>query len=199
MKRLLALSFALLVLSAAVVLASPAGAASTANGTLLKATIPPTSLKLSTGETVTVSGSLDVAIAQFNVQDGKIVANATLSGTLMGTTSSNETVVATFTNTRIVARVTDLQADCQAGTLSFTLHAVVPANSVDVTVNGTPVSLKGPIKLKVPIAISTAEISDPATAGKVGAIICKSDSLLKSGGSLDQIVNQLTALLRALA
>jgi Ca2+-dependent lipid-binding protein len=199
MNRLLALPFALLVLSAAVVLASPAGAASTASGTLLTATIPSTSLKLSTGETVTVRGELSVAIAQFNVQDGKIVTNATLAGSLTATTSSGETVVVTFTNTRIVARVTDLQADCQAGTLSFTLQALVPTNSVDVTVNETPVSLKGPIKLTVPIAISTADISDPATAGKVGAIICQIDRLLKSGGSLDRIVNQLNALLRTLA
>jgi len=53
--------------------------------------------------------------------------------------------------------------------------------------------------LTIPIAISTADISDPATAGKVGAVICRIDALLTSGGSLDQIVNQLNALLRALA
>ena len=195
MNRLLALSSTSLVLLAAVVFASPATAAS---GTTFNATIPPTSLKLSTGGTVTVSGTVSVAIAQFTVQDGAIVADATLTGSLTGQTSTGDMVTASFTNTRVVARVTNLQADCRAGTVSFNLSAVVQPNGVDVSVNGSPVALRGPIRLTVPIAVSTADISDPATAGRVGAIICRLDARLDGGGSLDQIVNQLNALLKAL-
>ncbi len=162
--------------------------------------VPLTTLvTLSSGETVTVSGTLNVAIAQFKVQDSQIIANATLNGSLTGTTSSLGTVNGAFTNTKVVLKITHLQANCQAGTLSFDFTAVVPSSGVDVTVNGEPVSLKGPIRLSGTISISTATISDPATAAKVGAIICRIDALLKSGASLDQIVNQLNALLNALA
>jgi hypothetical protein len=198
MKRL-----SILTLAAAALLAvGPAAAPATASaGTAF--TVPlNTSLTLSSGETVTVSGSLSFAIAQFKVQDGQIVANATLNGSLIGTTTSLGTVTATFSNAKVVLKISNLQANCQAGTLSFDFKAVVPSNGVDVTVNGEPVSLKGPIKLSGHVSISTtevAELADAATAAKVGAIICRIDALLHNGGSVDQIVNQLNALLNALA
>ena len=68
----------------------------------------PRSLTLSTGETVTVSGPLSVAITQFKAQGGKLVAVASLHGTLTGTTSAGDTVTATFTNAKVVLTVSNL-------------------------------------------------------------------------------------------
>ena len=76
-------------------------------------------MTLSTGETVTVSGPLSVAITKFKVQGGKLVAVATLNGTVTGTTSAGDTVRATSTNAKVVLTVSNLQASCSAGTLSF--------------------------------------------------------------------------------
>ena len=195
------LGYLLCALAAMVALTTgmPSAVAAPAAGTVLNATISPTSLTLSTGETVTVSGSLSVAITQFKVQGDKIVAVATLNGTLIGTTSAGDTVTATFTNARVVLRISNLQASCSAGTLSFDVRAVIPPSGVEVTVNGAPVSLKKAVVLTGSVMVSTASISDPRVAGRVGALICQLDSLLRSGGSLEAIVDRLNQLLRVLA
>jgi hypothetical protein len=75
------------------------------------------------------------------------VAAASLNGTLTGTTSAGDTVTATFTNTKVVLTVSNLQANCSAGTLSFDFRAVIPPSGVEVTVNGAPVSLKKAVVL----------------------------------------------------
>ena len=178
--------------------AAPAASAAPPTGTVL--TVPTNAtLTLSTGETVTVTGSLEVAISQFKVQGDKIVAVATLNGTLIGTTSAGDTVTATFTNAKVVLRISNLQASCSAGTLSFDVRAVIPPSGVEVTVNGAPVSLKKAVVLTGSVMVSTASISDPRVAGRVGALICQLDSLLRSGGSLEAIVDRLNQLLRVLA
>ena len=194
------LGYLLCALAAMVALTTgmPSAVAAPAAGTVLNATISPTSLTLSTGETVTVSGSLSVAITQFKVQGDKIVAVATLNGTLIGTTSAGDTVTATFTNAKVVLRISNLQASCSAGTLSFNFRAVIPPSGVEVTVNGAPVSLKKAVVLTGSVMVSTASISDPRVAGRVGALICQLDSLLRSGGSLEAIVDRLNQLLRVL-
>ena len=195
------LGYLLCALAAMVALTTgmPSAVAAPAAGTVLNATISPTSLTLSTGETVTVSGSLSVAITQFKVQGDKIVAVATLNGTLIGTTSAGDTVTATFTNAKVVLRISNLQASCSAGTLSFYVRAVIPPSGVEVTVNGAPVSLKKAVVLTGSVMVSTASISDPRVAGRVGALICQLDSLLRSGGSPEAIVDRLNQLLRVLA
>ena len=197
-KRLAYLPLALMVVLA-LTARMPSVVAAPSDGTVLSANLSPTSLTLSTGDTVTVSGSLSVAITQFKVQGGKIVAGATLNGSLSGTTSSGDTVTATFTNTKVVLTISNLQANCSAGTLSFDFRAVIPPSGVDVTVNGVPVSLKKAVVLTGSVTVSTASISDPSVAGRAGALICQLDSLLKSGASLDAIVDKLNQLLRVLA
>ena len=197
-KRLAYLPLALAVLLT-LTARMPSAAAATADGTVLSANVSPTSLTLSTGETVTVSGSLSVTIKQFKVQGGKLVAVATLNGTLIGTTSAGDTVTATFTNAKVVLTITNLQANCSAGTLSFDFRAVIPPSGVEVTVNGAPVSLKKAVVLTGSVTVSTASISDPSVAGRAGALICQLDRLLKSGASLDATVDRLNQLLRVLA
>jgi hypothetical protein len=198
LKRLGCLLLGLAAMAAVTARMPSAGAAPSA-GTILTATISPISLTLSTGETATVSGSLSVTITQFKVQDGKIVAVANLNGTLTGTTSAGDTVTATFTNAKVVLTVSNLQANCSAGTLSFDLRAVIPPSGVEVTVNGAPVSLKKAVVLTGSVTVSTASIADPSVAGRAGALICQLDSLLKSGASLEAIVDKLNQLLRVLA
>jgi hypothetical protein len=198
LKRLGCLLLGLAAMAAVTARMPSAGAAPSA-GTILTATISPISLTLSTGETATVSGSLSVTITQFKVQDGKIVAVANLNGTLTGTTSAGDTVTATFTNAKVVLTVSNLQANCSAGTLSFDLRAVIPPSGVEVTVNGAPVSLKKAVVLTGSVTVSTASISDPSVAGRAGALICQLDSLLKSGASLEAIVDKLNQLLQVLA
>ena len=177
----------------------PSAVAAPSAGTVLTATISPTSLTLATGETVTVSGPHSAAITQFKAQGDKIVAVATLNGTLTGTTSTGDTVTATFTNTKVVLSVSNLQASCSAGTLSFDVRGVIPPSGVEVTVNGAPVSLKKAVVLVGSVTVSTASIADPSVAGRAGALICQLDSLLRSGGSLEAIVDRLNQLLRVLA
>jgi hypothetical protein len=148
MGRRLAYLMVVLTATVAVPAGMPSAVAAPSPGTVLTATVGPTSLTLSTGETVTVSGPLSVAITQFKVQGGKIVAVATLNGSLTGTTSSGDTVTATFTNTKVVLTVSNLQASCSAGTLSFDFRGVIPPSGLEVTVNGVPVSLKKAVVLR---------------------------------------------------
>ena len=65
--------------------------------------------------------------------------------------------------------------------------------------NGTPVSLKKAVVLTGSVTVSTASISDPRVAGRAGSLICQLDSLLRSGASLEAIVDRLNQLLRVLA
>lgn len=160
-KRLAYLLFALAAMVAVTARMPSAGAAPSA-GTVLNATVSPTSLTLSTGETVTVSGPLSVAITQFKAQGGKLVAVATLNGTLTGTISAGDTVTATFANAKVVLTVSNLHASCSGGTLSLDFRAVIPPSGVEVTVNGAPVSLKKAVFLAGSITVSTASISDLA-------------------------------------
>lgn len=127
------------------------------------------------------------------------MAVATLNGSLTGTTSAGDAVTATFTNTKVVLTASNLQASCSAGTLTFDVREVIPPSGVEVTVNGAPVSLKKAVILTGSVTVSTASISDPSVAGRAGALICQLDSLLRSGASLEAIVDKLNQLLRVLA
>ena len=65
--------------------------------------------------------------------------------------------------------------------------------------NEAPVSLKKAVVLTGSVTVSTASISHPSVAGRAGALICQLDSLLRSGASLEAIVDRLNQLLRVLA
>jgi hypothetical protein len=108
-------------------------------------------------------------------------------------------VTATFTNAKFVLTVSNLQASYSAGTLSFDFRGVIPPSGVEVTVNGALVSLKKAVVLTGSVTVSTASISDPSVAGRGGALISQLDSLLRSGASLEAIVDKLNQLLRVLA
>jgi uncharacterized Fe-S cluster-containing protein len=83
-------------------------------------------LTLAGGQTVTASGSVELTIQRLSVDDGSIVLVDGLNGTLTA-----GSVTATFTNVRIVAAITNLQANCEAGTLSFNYRVTVPTRGIN--------------------------------------------------------------------
>ena len=182
------------------VVASAAAAYAPAAGAATKLSSPVSAtLTLASGQTVTVSGNVELTIQQFQVNDRSIVLVARLSGTLTAETSL-ETVTAIFTNVKVNAAITNLQADCDAGTLSFNYRLTIPTSGISVTVDDVPVPLRGAVTLRGSVAISTVQIAavDPALAQIVGELICDIDTLLSTGGSLDAIVADLNAIVSSL-
>jgi len=157
-------------------------------------------LTLSTGQTLNASGSVALTIQQFNVNDKSIVLIGRVNGTLTANVSTLGTVTATFTNVKVVAQVTNLQANCSAGTLSFNYRVTIPTSGISVTVNGTPVPLRGAVTLAGSVSISTAQIAaiSPTLATAVGQLTCDIETLQQTGGSLDAIVADLNAILAEL-
>lgn len=154
-------------------------------------------LTLTGGQSVAVSGSVALTIQHFEVDDDSIVLVARLSGQLSGTVAGIP-VAATFTNVRVVAAITNLQANCAAGTVSFNYRVTVPTQGISVTVGGVPVTLRGAVTLRGSLAIATSQIADPELAAAVGALICEIERLLASGASLEDVVVALNAVLNRL-
>ena len=165
---------------------APAAAASTVGSTTT------VTFSLASGEKVAAAGDLKLTIQNFRVDDRSIVLVARVSGTAVA-----GPVAATFTNVRIVAAITNLRADCAAGTLSFNFRATVPTRGIAVTVAGVPVEVRGALTLRGSVTISTAAIAtvDPELAATVGALICEIEALLTGGASLDDVVARLNAVL----
>jgi hypothetical protein len=177
---------ALVVLAVASYAPAPAAASTLTSNTTA-------TLSLAGGETLTVSGNLQATIQNFNVNDDSIVVVARVSGTL-----SAGTVVATFTNVKIVAAIRNLEASCASGTLSFSFRVTIPTKGISVTVGGVPVSLRGAVTLRGSVVISTADIADPELAAAVGELICQIETLLETGASLDAVVAELNTVLSTL-
>ena len=170
---------------------APAAGAATTLTSPVNATVT-----LASGQTATVSGGVELTVQQFKVNDKSIVLVARLGGTLTAVTPLG-TVAATFTNVRVNAAITNLQANCTAGTLSFNFRITIPTGGVNVTIDGVGVTLRGAVTLRGSVAISTADIADPALAQLVGDLICDIQTLLATGGSLDAVVADLNAVLAA--
>jgi len=178
---------------AVVVLAAASYAPSAGAATTLSSSTTAT-LRLSDGETVTASGSLALSVQRFSVNDDSIVLVGQVSGTLAA-----GPVTATFTNVRVVAAITNLQANCEAGSLSFNFRVTVPTRGISVTVDGISVQLRGAVTLRGSVAIATADIADEELRAAVGDLICQIDQLLEGGASLDDVVAALNAVLSQLA
>ena len=153
-------------------------------------------LTLAGGQSLSVAGNLALTVQRFEVGDDSIVVVARLSGQLSGTLAGIP-VTATFTNVRVVAAITNLQANCAAGTLSFKYRVTVPTQGIAVTIGGVPVPLRGAVTLRGSVALSTAQIAeiDPDLAAAVGELICQIETLLQTGASLEDVVAALNAVL----
>lgn len=157
-------------------------------------------LTLATGQTLTASGDIALTIQQFNVNDRSIVLIGRVNGTLTADVAGLG-VTATFNNVKVVAQVTNLQANCSAGTLSFNYRVTIPTSGITVTVGGTQVQLRGAVTLGGSVSISTAQIAaiSPELAIAVGQLICDIQTVQQTGGSLDAIVADLNAIVAELS
>jgi hypothetical protein len=156
-------------------------------------------LTLVGGQSVSVAGNIALTVQRFEVDDDSIVLVGRLSGQLSGTLEGVP-VTATFSNVRVVAAITNLQANCAAGTLSFNYRITVPTRGITVTVGGLPVQLRGAITLRGSVAITTAQIAeiDAGLAEAVGTLICQIETLLETGVPLEDVVAALNAVLNSL-
>jgi len=188
MKRLRAVLIALTAALALGVATPAAQAAATVNSSTSA------TLTLATDQTVQVAGSLSLTVDRFEANDDSIVLVARLNGQVSGTLAGIP-VSATFNNVRVVAAMTNLQANCDAGTLSFNYRVTVPTQGITVTVAGINVPLRGAVTLRGSVTIATSQIADEGVADVVGALICEIDDLLEGGATLDDVVAVLNRVL----
>jgi hypothetical protein len=154
-------------------------------------------LRLATGQSVAVTGSVALTVERFEVDDDSIVLVARLNGQLSGTLLGLP-VTATFTNVRVVAAITNLQANCAAGTLSFNYRVTVPTQGISVTIGGISIPLRGAVTLRGSVAISASQIADEDLRAAVGTLICEIEQLLQGGAGFDDVVAVLNAVLSKL-
>jgi hypothetical protein len=174
---------------AALALASPASAAKT--GSLpTTLTVDPTVIQVD-GYTFTVSGTVTANVTQFKLDEqGNLVAVATLSGTLTVTEPTLGTATIDVTGTR--AKV---QADC-SGHLHIDFQGVLRLNAtVTFTDATTGATTTETIKKTVPLHGS---LNFTAQTQEQRALICDVSHLLRSGASVQEVVDKLKQLLATL-
>jgi len=183
------------VVAATAAVVSPATAAKPAGGTFTTTvTISPTLIPITVGGVpynVTVSGALDVAVTQFQVQDGDLVGVATVSGTLTASEPTLGTATLTIENLRVVLNA-DVDAYC-SGRLQVDLQGVLQfgATLTLTTLGGESVSV--PLSETIPRHYS---FSFTATNQQLQSIICDIATLLKNGASTNALVDKLNTILK---
>ena len=177
---------------AALALASPASAAKT--GSLpTTLTVDPTVIQVD-GYTFTVSGTVTANVTQFKLDEqGSLLAVATLSGTLTVTEPTLGTATIDVTGTRVVLHA-KVQADC-SGHLHIDFQGVLRLNAT-VTFTSTSgatttVTIRKTVRLR-------GSLDFTAQTQEQRALICDITHLLKSGASLQEVVDTLSQLLRTL-
>jgi hypothetical protein len=178
---------------AALALASPASAAKT--GSLpTTLTVDPTVIQVD-GYTFTVSGTVTANVTQFKLDEqGNLVAVATLSGTLTVTEPTLGTATIDVTGTRAVLHA-KVQADC-SGHLHIDFQGVLRLNAtVTFTDATTGATTTETIKKTVPLHGSP---NFTAQTQEQRALICDVSHLLRSGASVQEVVDKLKQLLATL-
>jgi hypothetical protein len=178
---------------AALALASPASAAKT--GSLpTTLTVDPTVIQVD-GYTFTVSGTVTANVTQFKLDEqGNLVAVATLSGTLTVTEPTLGTATIDVTGTRAVLHA-KVQADC-SGHLHIDFQGVLRLNAtVTFTDATTGATTTETIKKTVPLHGS---LNFTAQTQEQRALICDVSHLLRSGASVQEVVDKLKQLLATL-
>ena len=190
LKPILCVLAALTVAVAAPAAASPADATGSFTTTL---SVDPTTIETSIGA-VTVSGSVTAEVTQFRVDEsGRLVAVATLSGSVSATTARG-TVTVDFDRARVVLRAS-LQANC-SGQLNINFNAVAQVNAtVTVTNAGGRVLETFQISETFPLHGS---LSFTAQTEEQRALICEISQLLQTHASAKALVDKLNTLLTTL-
>jgi len=178
---------------AAHVLASPASAAKPTGSFTTTLTVDPTVIQVD-GFTFTVSGTVTADVTQFKLDEqGNVLAFATLSGTFTVTEPTLGTATIDVTGTRVVLHA-KVQADC-SGHLHIDFQGVLRLNATVTFTDTTGATTTVTIKKTVPLHGS---LDFTAQTQEQRAIICDISHLLKSGASLQEIVDTLNQLLGTL-
>jgi len=165
---------------------APAAAKKPATGSFT-VTIPVNETVTVDGTTITITGTLTADVTHLSVQDGHVVAVATLGGQLTFT-SDLGTATVDLTGTRVVLNA-DVRADCQ-GNLDITFHGVLQLNAT-VTFDGTSFTINKTIPLN-------GSLHFTATTQQQTSLICDISHLLQSHASVNAIVDKLNTLLKTL-
>ena len=179
---------------AALVLTSPAGAAKPTGSFTTPLTVGPTVIQVD-GFTFTASGTVTANVTQFKLDEqGNLVAVATLSGTLTVTEPTLGTATIDVTGTRAVLHA-KVQADC-SGHLHIDFQGVLRLNAtVTFTDATTGATTTETIKKTVPLHGS---LNFTAQTQEQRALICDVSHLLRSGASVQEVVDKLKQLLATL-
>ena len=183
----------LAALLAALVLASPAAAAKPTGSLTTTLTVEPTVIQVD-GFTLTVSGTVTADVTRFKLDEqGNLLAVATLSGTLTVTEPTLGTATIDVTGTRVVLHA-KVQADC-SGHLHIDFQGVLRLNATVTFTDTTGATTTVTIKKTVPLHGS---LDFTAQTPEQRSLICDLSHLLRSGASLQEIVDTLNQLLGTL-
>jgi len=178
---------------AALVLTSPAGAAKPTGSFTTPLTVGPTVIQVD-GFTFTASGTVTANVTQFKLDEqGNLVAVATLSGTITVSEPTLGTATIDVTGTRVVLHA-KVQADC-SGHLHIDFQGVLRLNATVTFTSTSGATTTVTITKTVPLHGS---LDFTAQTQEQRALICDITHLLKSGASLQEVVDTLSQLLRTL-
>lgn len=177
-----------LMLTGTLGVAGPAAAAPPAGGSFTTTlTVEPTVI-----DGTTVSGFLTADVTQFRLQDGRLVAIATVSGTLTATHPELGTGTIDITGSRVVLNA-QVTADC-AGHLHIDFTGVLQLDATvtltTTTGEETTKTLRGTLPLRRGSFDFTTQ--DPA----LQALICDISNLLSTRASGQALVDKLNTLLK---
>src|SRR5215216_5702298 len=178
---------------AALVLASPAAATKPTGSLTTTLTVDPTVIQVD-GYTVTVSGTVTADVTQFKLDEqGNLLAVATVSGTLAVTEPTLGTATIDVTGTRVVLHA-KVQADC-SGHLHIDFQGVLRLNATVTLTSTSGATTTVTITKTVPLHGS---LDFTAQTQEQRALICDVNHLLRSGASVQDIVDKLNQLLATL-
>jgi hypothetical protein len=145
------------------------------------------------GTDITLSGTLTANVSQFSVQDGHIVAIATVSGTVTATSPTLGTATLVLSGTRIVLNA-NVQADCQ-GHLHIDFRGVLQVRGTLTFTSTTGSTITFDLNETIPLSGS---LDYTAQSTSETALICDIATLLNSSASQRAVVDKLNTLLKKL-
>src|SRR5829696_5791553 len=144
--------------------------------------------------TATISGAVTVNATRFAVdEEGRVVAIATLSGSVTVTEPTLGTGTIDVTGTRLVLTAA-VDADCE-GHLDIDFRGVLQLRTNVPLTSTTGATIQFPVTATVPLGGS---LSFTAETQAQRALICEIAMLLEAGASPQELVEKLNVVLRLL-
>jgi hypothetical protein len=167
--------FALAALLLSAIVLAPMSAEAARKSNAVTFPVPDTSATVNGAAATLINAT--ATITNFAVQNGQVVANGTLSGTLVDSAGN---VLATLTNVAFSLPITTSQSSCTILTLDLgPLHLFLLGLTIDLS------------------AIHLDITAQPG-AGLLGDLLCAVDNLL-NGGNLAALTNLLNSILSILS